>query len=277
MINKSNMSPKRPTYQSWDYIYADLTNFLLTRAAVPIDARKPDEYIDRMIKIALPALCQRTCELAALVGDTYGDTSASIMVCHENDKEKGILGLRVFSSFPNYDLDRTINTRNGRWDIHLRDTNYKNPNLPSANPDVVSQAILKQVHERKLVNPRTNTPSEDERGIKHIQVILPAQLRTIEDAANLRAGTVVALNIDFYKDGTSGQGDFIFYGPQRMDDLKDIVTEIHEISLLESFEQTKRLAGIKRFLDKIDPEELLNQTLQQLVKSLISNMNIFEN
>ena len=258
-----------PLFQDWYLILSDIQDFLKAEAVVDINQSTAASSLDEMFRIVLPALCRRVCELASRLGATVGDTSASVMICHTNDVKNGILALRVFESFPNYGLDRTIATREGKWNLHLRYVHYKDIHNPSLNRDVVADAILKHVDVNRRVENNTSTPSEKTSHIVAVNSIIPLQLATANNIEQIKPGTVVALNIDFYESETTGYAS-VLETVERLNILKKILSDIYEISLFQTLTHEERAKGIKEFFDSIDKKQIINITLQGLVKLFFS-------
>jgi len=254
--------------QTWDEIHRDIKQVLRAQAEVDRRGDSDLQSIDAMIQACLPALCQRLCELGARIGETEGDTSASVMICHYNDTENGRLYLRVYESFPNYGLDRTINFRDGRWNLHLREVDYKNPKNPSINNEVVARALIKGTDLLEEVPLSTNTESENRLNIMLVQSILPKQIHSIHDLEQIRPGTVVCLNVDFYNTESYAPNSWL-QTIERGLVIKGLLSEIHEISLMTTMPEERRKSGIKRLLQQIKVGSLVNYSLQQLAKQTI--------
>jgi len=256
-----------PLYQNWDAILIDIEDFLKAEAVVDINQSTAASSLDDMFRIVLPALCRRLCELASRLGDAAGDTSASIMVCHSNDTKNGILALRVFESFPNYGLDRTIATREGKWNLHLRYVHYKDKQNPSLNRDVVAEALLNHIDIVRSVVDHTSTLSEKTSNIVAVHSIIPQQFVNTDNIEQIKPGTVVALNVDFYNNANYASMHATL---NRTNILRKLLSVIYEISLFQTLTKEERANDITKFFNSLDKEKIINITLQGIVKLFFS-------
>jgi hypothetical protein len=225
-------------FQSWDHILKDLQDLLGAKACVEANAEPAAASLETIMAICLPALCQRLCQLASRLGPTIGGTSASVMICHENNRDRGHLYLRVYESFPNYGLDRTIHVRGGQWRLHLRDVDYGNPANFEVNDDVVARALSQQKDIYLPVDPETSTPSEKQQSICAIHSIIPNQLKSLEDIRQVPIGAVVALNVDFYAIEERGYASHQVVGRSYV--LKELLSQVHAFSLFNSLPEDER-------------------------------------
>lgn len=256
-----------PLVQSWEAILADIQRVLEAEANIDQNSASPEVVVEEMIRVLLPALSQRLCELASRIGPTAGDTSACVMVCHKNDRDAGVLSLRVAESFPSYGLDRIVNSRNGRWNLHLRYVHYADFENPSVNNDIVAQALIKGRDVHGYVNAETNTPSESQQEIVAIHACVPYQIKTIEDVANLSPGVIVAANIDYYN--TEPDGRSVFESIQRVNVIKDILSELHAISKINMIGSGNRKEFVKRALSSVDGAGVASFTLKEMARRIV--------
>ncbi len=262
------MKNAMPVLQEYEEILSDLKMILDARMAIDTANKNAAAVVDELISAALPALCRRFCELVASIGPTHGDMSGNVMLCHANDTNTGIMTLRVFESFPNYGLDRTLDVRGEYWGLHTRQVHYHDPNNPSLNKDVIAEALLARRDGRRRTSKETNTQSESARNIVAVATFIPSPIKMLASLEEVKKGTIVALNIDFYNSAPDTRTSAVetFF---RLQKANEVLDEIHALSLLQAMEGPDRKTGILSVLEKIRRSDIVNFTLRELVKYII--------